>query len=54
MGITSSYDMGREGIEGKLPPSSRVAFLYAGLPGVVGSPGYLERNWTEPRCTLDC
>ena len=31
-----------DGMEGWLVPSALVAFLYAGSPGVLGSPGYTE------------
>lgn len=43
--------MGRLGILGMFAPSVRVAFAYAGAPGVVGSPGYAEMNCTLPRWT---
>jgi len=31
-----------DGMEGWFVPSALVAFLYAGSPGVLGSPGYTE------------
>lgn len=40
--MASSYEIGNEGMDGWLPPSRRVAFLYAGSPGVLGSPGYFD------------
>jgi hypothetical protein len=47
--LAFAHEMGRLGILGMLEPSVRVAFLYAGTPGVVGSPGYELRYCTDPR-----
>ena len=43
--------MGKLGMVGLLPPSILVLFSYEGYPGVEGSPGYSDKNCTEPRCT---
>src|SRR4051812_34129423 len=39
-GRASMYEIGRDGMDGMLPSSDLVAFGYAGVPGVAGSPGY--------------
>lgn len=44
-----AQEIGRLGIAGILVPSVRFASSYDGYPGVVGSPGYIDRYWTEPR-----
>ena len=46
-----AQEIGKLGIDGMFSPSVRFASSYDGNPGVVGSPGYMERNCTEPRWT---
>ena len=39
-----AQEMGKLGMEGMFSPDVRFASSYDGNPGVVGSPGYMERN----------
>ena len=45
-GMASRYEMGKEGMRGTEEAGVRVTLRYAGILGVVGSPGYFESYWS--------